>query len=100
MFVHSKNTAANTVTLCRNEMLFSREFEAGQINLIACDRLDTPTRVQAKARYRHEATPATVIQTDNDTLKITFDLPVRAISPGQSVVLYDGDVVIGGGIIK
>lgn len=100
MFVHSKCAENNSVTLCKNDMLFSRTLEAHSINLIACDSISSPIRVTAKARYRHEAAPATAVQTDSDTIRVEFDLPVRAITPGQSVVLYDGDTVIGGGIIK
>ena len=62
--------------------------------------LFTPTRLRAKIRYNQSEQPATVIQTDADTIRVEFDEPQRAITRGQSVVLYDGDVVIGGGIIN
>ena len=100
MFVHSKSVADNTVRLCTNDQLFEKKLTATDINLIVADRLDSPLRVLAKARYRQTAAHATVIQTDENTLSVEFDEPIRAISPGQSVVLYDGDTVIGGGIIK
>ena len=99
MFVHSKSALTDEVVLCRNEELFSKALTANGINLIACDRLDTHTRLLAKARYHHAAAPATVVQIDEKRLSVEFDEPVRAISPGQSVVMYDGDLVIGGGII-
>ena len=99
MFVHSKNAATNDVVLCKNEELFSKTLTASNINLIACDKLDTPVKVCAKTRYHQIPAPATVIQTDANTIRVDFDEPVRAISPGQSVVLYDGDTVIGGGFI-
>ena len=82
-----------------NDQLFSRELTANHINLIATDRFDAPIRVQAKVRYSARPAWATVEQTDDNTLHLCFDEPQRAISPGQSVVLYDGDVVVGGGII-
>jgi tRNA-specific 2-thiouridylase len=100
MFVHSKSIAENTVRLCTNDQLFERKLTATDINLIATDKIETPIKVLAKARYRQSAAPATVIQTDEASFTVEFDEPIRAISPGQSVVLYDGDVVIGGGIIK
>ena len=100
MFVHSKSAKDNTIVLCRNEELFSKRLTATNINLIATDSLPSPTRLLAKARYRHEASPATVIQTDENTICVEFDEPIRAISPGQSVVLYDGDTVVGGGFIE
>jgi tRNA-specific 2-thiouridylase len=100
MFVHSKSIENNTVTLCKNEELFGKTIIATDINLISVDKISAPMKVLAKARYGQKAVPATVEQTDEHTLKIEFDEPIRAISPGQSVVLYDGDVVVGGGIIK
>lgn len=100
MFVHSKSVIDNTVKLCTNDQLFERRLWATDINLIATDRIESPIKVLAKARYRQSAAPATVVQTDENTLLVEFDEPIRAISPGQSVVLYDGDTVIGGGIIK
>lgn len=100
MYVKSKNAADNTVTLCRDEALFTTALDADRINLIATDRLDTPVRAQVKIRYAHKPCPATVTQTGEDSLHVEFDSPQRAIAPGQSAVLYDGDTVIGGGIIR
>ena len=98
-FVHSKNVADNTVTLCDNEELFSKRLAASRINLSAVDSLYEPTRLYAKIRYRHAPALATVTQTSETTFELEFDEPQRAIARGQSVVLYDGDTVVGGGII-
>jgi tRNA-specific 2-thiouridylase len=57
-------------------------------------------RVEAKIRYAHKAAPATVYPTGESTVRVEFDLPQRAIARGQSVVFYDGDLLIGGGIIE
>ena len=57
-------------------------------------------RVKAKIRYNQKEQPATVIQLDDDRIQVIFDEPQRAITKGQSVVLYDGDIVVGGGIIE
>ena len=100
MYVKSKNASDNTVTLCRNDALFTKHLDADRINLIAANRLDAPIRAQVKIRSAHTPAPAIVTQTGPDSLHVEFDLPQRAIAPGQSVVVYDGDVVIGGGIIK
>ena len=100
MYVAEKNVDKNTVTLVRNSELFKRELTASSINLIACDSINTPIRVCARIRYNQKEQPATVVQTDTDTLSVIFDEPQRAISKGQSLVLYDGDTVIGGGIIN
>ena len=99
MYVCEKNALDNTVTLARNSELFKRELIASKINLIACDRLDSPIKIKAKIRYNQPEQPATVVQTGDDSMYVEFDEPQRAITRGQSVVLYDGDVVVGGGII-
>ena len=91
--------ADNTVTLGYSENLFSRKLTASDVNLISCDSLGEPVRVQAKIRYRHPAQPATAWMTPDGTLHVEFDEPQRAITCGQAVVLYDGDVVVGGGRI-
>ena len=99
MFVKEKDIEKNTVTLCDNAELFSRRLTASRINFIACEDMRTPTRIEAKIRYKHDAAPATVTQTDTDKFTLEFDEPQRAIARGQSVVLYDGDTLVGGGII-
>ncbi len=99
MYVLGKNLADNTVTLVRNAELFSKTLTAHSLNLIACDKLDSSIRVKAKIRYKKCEEWATVTQTDTDRIRVDFDEPQRAITRGQSVVLYDGDTVIGGGII-
>ena len=99
-YVCGKNAEDGTVLLGSNEDLFSRELTAHSINLIALPRMDSPLRVEARIRYSALPARATVEQTDEDTLRLRFDEPQRAITPGQSVVLYDGETVIGGGIIS
>jgi tRNA-specific 2-thiouridylase len=69
------------------------------MNWIAIDELRQPIRVHAKIRHRHEAALATVEKTGDDEVLVTFHEPQRAITPGQAVVFYDGDVVVGGGWI-
>ena len=100
MFVKEKNVINNTVTLCDNDELFTKTLIAKNINLIACDDLYTPTRLAAKVRYKHSESAATVTQISNDSFIVEFDEPQRAIAKGQSVVLYDGDILVGGGIIS
>jgi tRNA-specific 2-thiouridylase len=99
LYVREKRAAGNIVVLSPREDLYSRVIEARNINLIAAERLDRPLRVAAKLRYTHEACAATVWQTDEDALRVEFDEPQRAAASGQALVLYDGDVVIGGGTI-
>ena len=100
MFVKEKDVAQNTVTLCDNDELFSTRLYASSANFIAVESIDSPMKVTAKIRYKHDAAPATVEQTDDGRFVLEFDTPQRAIAKGQSVVLYSDDVVIGGGIIE
>ena len=100
MFVGEKNIANNTVTLCNDAELYKNKLTATQINLLVDDSLEQKTRLQAKIRYRHTPAIATIERVGEDVLSVTFDEPQRAITSGQSLVLYDGDTVIGGGIIE
>ena len=99
LYVCAKCAENNTVILGRNEDLFTREFDVCEINLILTDALTEPLRCKVKTRYRHKEQWATVTQTGPDQLHIEFDEPQRAITPGQAAVLYDGDIVLGGGTI-
>ena len=99
MYVVQKDLAQNRVVLGFNEDLFSREVTVRDINLSACDRLERPEHLAVKIRYNQTEQPATVTQTDENTLHIVFDAPQRAVTKGQAAVLYDGDTVVGGGTI-
>ncbi|MBQ3968910.1 MAG: tRNA 2-thiouridine(34) synthase MnmA [Clostridia bacterium] len=99
MYVIEIDTENNRVVLGENEDLYSSRVMAKSVNLISVADLYTPMRVKAKVRYRQAEQWATAVQIDEDTLKVEFDEPQRAITKGQSVVLYDGDVVVGGGTI-
>jgi tRNA-specific 2-thiouridylase len=99
-YVTKIDPESNTVTLGTNEDLMKTTLYARRINLITTDRIKKPLRCSAKIRYRHKEQPCTVTQPEDDLLRVEFDQPQRAITPGQSVVLYDGDIVIGGGIIS
>lgn len=100
MYVKTKNPIENKVILCYNDELFTKSVDAYDINLIACEKIDSPIRVRAKTRYTHKEQWATVWQTHENTLHAEFDEPVRAVTSGQALVLYDGGFVVGGGIIK
>ena len=99
LYVTKIDPAENTVTLSDNAALFARTVEATGVNFIPFDRLNAPLRVQAKARYRHGAQSAVVEQLGEDRIRVAFDQPQRAMTPGQAVVLYDGEIVVGGGTI-
>lgn len=98
-YVCSKDMAANTVTLGPNEALFSPALRANDWNWFPFPELTDPLRVTAKVRHSQKELPSTVYPEENGTARVEFDTPQRAITPGQAVVLYDGDMVVGGGTI-
>ena len=100
LYVCAKRAADNTVILGRGEELFSKSLTASGINLIACERISSPLRLRAKVRYKQREQWATVEQTAEDRLRVDFDEPQRAVTPGQAVVFYDGSCVVGGGTIE
>jgi tRNA-specific 2-thiouridylase len=100
LYVCATDTRTNTVVLGVEKDLYAKTLEARDINLIAYERLDRPLRVKAKVRYRMPEQPATVEQTDEDRLVLVFDEAQRAITRGQAVVLYEDEVVVGGGTIQ
>ena len=100
MYVKEKDVENNRVILCDNQSLFTRELTAKDVNFIPFDRPEGEIRVKAKVRYKHEEQWATVSMLDENRFRLVFDEPQRAIAKGQSVVLYDGDYVVGGGIIE
>ena len=97
-YVVAIDPRTNTVTLGEDRDLFQRELWADRINLISVEKIETPMRIKAKIRYRQTEQPAVAEQV-GDRLKITFDEPQRAITKGQAVVMYQGEVVVGGGVI-
>lgn len=99
VFVKDKDALNNTVTLSDEEYIFSKKITLKKINLIPFDSIDSQIRVQAKIRYSQKVSPATAIQTGEDEITLIFDEPQRAPARGQSAVMYDGDYVVGGGII-
>lgn len=100
LYVTKIDPENNTVTLGKNESLYSRSLIAEDLNLIAVDKIERPLRVKAKIRYRQSEQWATVVQTDKDKAEVLFDEPQRAVTKGQAVVFYDGDIVVGGGTIQ
>jgi tRNA-specific 2-thiouridylase len=99
MYVVEIRPDTNEVVLGANADLYRKEVKVRDVNLIARDDLTAPRRVTAKIRYNQAAAPATVTRTDSDALFLVFDEAQRAVTKGQAAVLYDGDIVIGGGVI-
>ena len=89
----------NTVTLGGEKELFHTAATVADFNWISGETPTAPIRCKAKTRYRHKEQPATATVNEDGTVTLEFDEPVRAITAGQAAVLYDGDVVLGGGVI-
>lgn len=98
-FVIDKNPDTNRVVLGDEEHLFNTCVEVKNVNFIPFDKLEDEMKVTAKLRYRHNAADAVIRPLTNGNIQIVFKEPQRAASPGQSAVFYDGDTVVGGGII-
>lgn len=99
MYVTAKNAADNTVTLGENCDLFSSSIVAHDINLISIEHLEAPLKVTAKIRYNQVEQEALISPEGNGTIRIDFAEPQRAVTEGQAVVFYSGEIVVGGGTI-
>lgn len=99
-YVVNKNVNENTVTLGDEKDLYTSSLIAENVNLISVAEIVEPMRVTAKTRYSQHEQPATVSAIGNNKYLVEFDNPQRAITSGQAVVFYDGDIVVGGGTIK
>ena len=100
LYVLEKDAAANTIRLGPDSALWTRQLTAEQVNLISLPELTAPLRVTAKTRYSQRESAAVLEPLSGGQVRLTFDEPQRAITPGQAVVFYDGDVVVGGGIVR
>ena len=99
LYVKRIDVAENRVVLSGNDALFSRELTANDFNWIAYDVPPCELRATARVRYHQREQAATVTVLSDGRVHLVFDEPQRAITPGQAVVLYDGDTVLGGGTI-
>ena len=88
------------VMLGDNEDLFKDTFKASEVNWISLKKPAGKLRCSAKVRYRHKEEPGELEFLDDETVRFVFDEKQRAITPGQAAVFYDGDIVLGGGVIK
>ena len=99
LYVIKLDIQKNQVIVGTEQALYSKELIANEINWLAIDKLNEPLKLKAKVRYRAKEAECTVYPIENEQVKVIFDEPQRAITPGQSVVFYDEDIVIGGGKI-
>ena len=99
VYVCGKDMTANTVTVGPENALYSSTLLAEDMNWISIPGLKEPIRVKARTRYRQTEQWATVFPARDGKIRLEFDAPQRAVTIGQAVVLYDGDLVVGGGTI-
>ena len=99
-YVLRTDPAKNQVVLGTNEELFKTTVMVGNVNWIFGEAPADPLRCVAKLRYRQEPAEALLSVTNDDKVKLEFDVPQRAVTPGQSAVFYMGDEVLGGGEIE
>ncbi len=99
MYVCRLDVPNNKVVLGRNEDLFRRDVTVRDANWISGQTPQAPFHCKAKLRYRQEERPALCTPEGKNGFRLLFDEPQRAVTPGQAAVLYDGDIVLGGGTI-
>ncbi len=99
-YVVKKDVSANTVTIGDESDLYTSSLIADDFNLISVPEITVPMRVTAKTRYSQKEQAAVVSYLGGGEYLVEFDQPQRAVTSGQAVVLYDGDIVVGGGTIK
>jgi tRNA-specific 2-thiouridylase len=104
VYVKEIRPAGNTIVVGPDRELYTSTLTATQINLIADENFDSPRQCTVKIRYRQKEQPALVSRIGNDRLLVDFSVPggkpQRAVTPGQALVIYDGDLVLGGGTIE
>jgi tRNA-specific 2-thiouridylase len=100
LYVVGIDAGANTVTVGPRQALERYELTASGVNWISGITPASGTRVTARIRHRHADAPASVVPLPDTRVRVTFDEPQSAVAPGQAVVFYDGDVVVGGGWIE
>lgn len=99
VFVTEIRPDANEVVIGENADVFASKLYANKLNFMAAEAFTGDVRAKAKIRYSHAGADCTVRMINEDTLECVFDEPQRAVTPGQALVLYDGEYVLGGGTI-
>jgi len=100
LFVVALDVENNTLLVGNDQDVFSSALIADDLNFILSPQLTEATRVTAKIRYHAKEVPAILLPLGDGRIRLNFDEPERAVTPGQSVVFYIGDDVLGGGIIQ
>jgi tRNA-specific 2-thiouridylase len=100
MYVIAIDAENNNVVLGESGKEYSDSLIATHLNFIPFDQLETDMKVKAKIRYSAKEAEAVISPCENNSVLVKFKVPQRAITPGQAVVFYDGDIVVGGGTIE
>lgn len=99
VFVTGIRPDTNEVVVGTNEALFTREAFCDHVNFMSVEDISAPIRVRAKIRYNHGGEYCRIEKAEGGRIKCTFEKKVRAVTPGQAAVFYDGEYVLGGGTI-
>lgn len=99
VFVTDIRSGTNEVVIGSNEDTYHDSLVGNQVNFMSVEKLEGELRVTAKIRYSHQGAPCRIKMVGEDVIACQFEEPVRAITPGQAVVFYDGDMVVGGATI-
>ena len=94
------NREGNAIIVGSTEEVYQSELTASELNWIAIEGLEQPVKVKAKVRYLHQEAEAVVTPAGENRVQVIFEEPQMALTPGQAVVFYDGDIVLGGGSIE
>jgi len=92
-------TSKNEVVVGPDNCLYKKDLVTDQVNWISLDKISSPIPAKARIRYKHKEAEALLVPLDSEKIRVEFEKPQRAITPGQAVVFYEGDVVLGGGTI-
>ena len=99
VFVSAIRPETNEVVIGENEDIFKTELRCSSLNAMSVPEFVSGMEVMAKIRYHHKGSPAVIEVLGEDELLVKFKEPQRAITPGQAVVFYENDYVVGGGLI-
>lgn len=99
LYVIDVNSEHNLITIGNQEALLCSEFIVDQINFVSISEITKPIKADIKIRYNDDGHSGMVYPEENQKLRIVFNNPQKSVTPGQSAVLFSGDLVIGGGII-
>ncbi len=100
VYITKIDAANNTVVVGKENCLYSRGLIVKDLNFVSIEFLKRKLVVKTKIRYNHKEVKSVLIPINRNSVRVEFDFPVRAVTPGQSAVFYDRDVVVGGGVIE